>query len=64
MSKENLNQFMKELTSLCDKHHLWVEGEGIRVENDNGDMVGSFVSYNDLSETYTARLVGGQTENN
>jgi hypothetical protein len=58
MSKDILNDFMEELTSLCDKYHLWVEGENIRVEDDNGNLVGSFMSYSDKQETYTAQLVG------
>lgn len=62
MSKVNLKDFMKELTTLCDKHHLWVEGEGIRIEDDYGNMVGTFMSYNDHSEVYTAKLVGEPTD--
>lgn len=62
MSNENLKDFMRELTTLCDKHHLWVEGESIRIEDDHGNMVGTFMSYNDQSETYTAKLVGEQTD--
>lgn len=62
MSKRNLKDFMKDLTTLCDKHHLWVEGESIRIEDDNGNMVGTFMSYNDQTEIYTAKLIGEQTD--
>lgn len=58
MTKGNLKDFMKDLTNLCDKHHLWVEGESIRIEDDHGNMVGTFMSYNDDAERYTAKLVG------
>lgn len=62
MSKGDLKDFMRELTSLCDKHHLWVEGESIRIEDDFGNMVGTFMSYNDEAERYTAKLVGESNE--
>ncbi len=58
MSKDILTDFMEELTTLCDKYHLWVEGENIRVEDDHGNLVGSFMTYNDKNEAYTAKLVG------
>lgn len=62
MSKETFKNFMVELTNLCDKYHLWVEGENIRIEDDNGNMVGTFMEYNDQSEIYTAKLIGEPEE--
>ncbi|RXT09103.1 hypothetical protein [Ammoniphilus sp. CFH 90114] len=58
MSSDSLRDFMKDLTSLCDQYHLWVEGENIRIEDDNGNMVGTFMAYNDQAEIYTAKLIG------
>jgi hypothetical protein len=54
MTRDKLNQFMKELTELCYKHKLWVEGDNLRVEDSDCIIVGTDMAFDWEGQSLTA----------